>query len=171
MFRELAHAAGDSAGFLRSCWHPRPEDRSCRHESLQRFRRWRSTQDAVELPLWQLRAMGSSINQLDQGANRNRLEAKVFGGAAVLRGFTTVQVGEMNSQFVLEYLETRTDWERLSNPPGKIHPRKVYSFSANGRVMVRNLKAVHNNTIVERERDYSQRLKSAELSGDVELFS
>jgi len=107
-------------------------------------------------------AMEVLINQLVKlGANRNRLEAKVFGGAAVLRGFTTVQVGEMNSEFVLEYLHTeriRVVAEDLLD----VYPRKV---------MVRKLKAVHNNTIVERERDYGQRLKSSPLAGDVELFT
>jgi chemotaxis receptor (MCP) glutamine deamidase CheD len=52
-------------------------------------------------------AMEVLVNQLVKlGASRNRLEAKVFGGAAVLRGFTTVNVGEMNSEFVLDYLRT-----------------------------------------------------------------
>jgi len=116
-------------------------------------------------------AMEVLINQLVKlGANRSRLEAKVFGGAAVLRGFTTVQVGEMNSEFVLEYLRTeriRVVAEDLLD----VYPRKVYFFPATGRVMVRKLRAVHNNTIVERERDYGQRLKSTPLSGDVELFT
>jgi chemotaxis protein CheD len=116
-------------------------------------------------------AMEVLINQLVKlGAGRNRLEAKVFGGAAVLRGFTTVQVGAMNSEFVLDYLHAeriRVVAEDLLD----IYPRKVYFFPATGRVMVRKLKSVHNNTIVERERDYSQRLKGAEIAGDVELFS
>jgi hypothetical protein len=30
---------------------------------------------------------------------------------------------------------------------------------------------VHNNTILDRERDYGQRLKAAPIAGDVELFS
>jgi chemotaxis protein CheD len=116
-------------------------------------------------------AMEVLINQLVKlGANRNRLEAKVFGGAAVLRGFTTVQVGAMNSEFVLDYLHA----ERIrvvAQDLLDVYPRKVYYFPATGRVMVRKLKSVHNNTIVERERDYSQRLKGAEIAGDVELFS
>jgi chemotaxis protein CheD len=116
-------------------------------------------------------AMEVLINQLVKlGANRNRLEAKVFGGAAVLRGFTTVQVGAMNSEFVLDYLHAeriRVVAEDLLD----VYPRKVYFFPATGRVMVRKLKSVHNNTIIERERDYSQRLKGAEIAGDVELFS
>ena len=116
-------------------------------------------------------AMEVLVNQLvKMGANRARLEAKVFGGGAVLRGFTTVNVGERNSEFVLEYLET----ERIkvvSQDLMGLYPRKVYYFPASGRVMVRKLKTVHNNTIIEREQVYGQRLKSSTIAGDVEMFT
>ncbi len=116
-------------------------------------------------------AMEVLVNQLvKMGANRARLEAKVFGGGAVLRGFTTVNVGERNSEFVLEYLET----ERIkvvSQDLMGLYPRKVYYFPASGRVMVRKLKTVHNNTIIEREQIYGQRLKTSTIAGDVELFT
>jgi chemotaxis protein CheD len=116
-------------------------------------------------------AMEVLINQLVKlGANRSRLEAKVFGGGAVLRGFTTVNVGERNSEFVLAYLHT----ERIkvvSEDLMGVYPRKVYFFPTSGRVMVRKLKSVHNNTIIEREQNYGQRLKSSSIAGDVELFT
>lgn len=116
-------------------------------------------------------AMEVLLNQLVKlGASRARLEAKVFGGASVLRGFTTVQVGEMNSEFVLDYLRTERIRVIAEDLKG-LYPRKVYFFPASGRVMVRRLKSVHNNTIIERERDYGRRLTSAEIAGDVELFS
>ncbi len=116
-------------------------------------------------------AMEVLINQLVKlGASRARLEAKVFGGASVLRGFTTVQVGALNSEFVLDYLKTERIRVVAEDLQG-LYPRKVYFFPATGRVMVRKLKSVHNNTIIERERDYGRRLKSTEIAGDVELFS
>ncbi|MCU0934052.1 MAG: chemoreceptor glutamine deamidase CheD [Thiobacillaceae bacterium] len=116
-------------------------------------------------------AMEVLVNQLVKlGASRKRLEAKVFGGAAVLRGFTTVHVGAMNSEFVLDYLHTERIRVVAEDLQGE-YPRKVYFFPASGRVMVRKLKSVHNNTILDRERDYGQRLKAAPISGDVELFS
>lgn len=37
--------------------------------------------------------------------------------------------------------------------------------------MVRVLKTIHNNTILERERAYEQRLRRTPIEGDVELFS
>ncbi len=116
-------------------------------------------------------AMEVLVNQLVKlGANRKRLEAKVFGGAAVLRGFTTVQVGEKNSEFVRDYLRTERIRVVAEDLEG-LYPRKVYFFPASGRVMVRKLKSVHNNTILDRERDYGQRLKATPIAGDVELFS
>jgi len=116
-------------------------------------------------------AMEVLINQLvKMGANRNRLEAKVFGGGAVLRGFTTVNVGERNSEFVLDYLHTE-HIKVVSQDLMGLYPRKVYFFPASGRVMVRKLTTVHNNTIIEREQNYGQRLKSSSIAGDVELFT
>ncbi|PJB02611.1 MAG: chemotaxis protein CheD, partial [Hydrogenophilales bacterium CG_4_9_14_3_um_filter_63_34] len=89
---------------------------------------------------------------------------------AVLRGFTTVNVGERNSEFVMDYLETERI-QVLSQDLMGFFPRKVYFFPSSGRVMVRKLKSVHNNTIFEREQRYGQRLKSSNIAGDVELFT
>ena len=116
-------------------------------------------------------AMEVLLNQLVKlGASRARLEAKVFGGASVLRGFTTVRVGEMNSEFVLDYLRTERIRVVAEDLKG-LYPRKVYFFPGSGRVMVRKLKSVHNNTILERERDYGRRLNTSTIAGDVELFT
>ena len=115
-------------------------------------------------------AMEVLINQLIKlGANRSRLEAKVFGGAAVLRGFTTVNVGESNSDFVLDYLANEKI-RVVSQDLRGLYPRKVYFFPATGRALVKTLKTVHNNTIIEREQEYGSRLKSSTIAGDVELF-
>ena len=88
----------------------------------------------------------------------------------MLRGFTTVNVGEKNSEFVLEYLHN----ERIrvvAQDLKDLYPRKVYFWPTTGRVLVRKLKSVHNNTIIEREKDYGQRLQSSSIAGDVELFA
>jgi chemotaxis protein CheD len=115
-------------------------------------------------------AMEVLINQLLKlGASRSRLEAKVFGGAAVLKGMESVNVGDANSEFVLDFLANEKIpvlAEDLRGP----YPRKVYFFPATGRVLVRKLKNLHNDTIIERERDYKKRLTRAPVSGEVELF-
>lgn len=115
-------------------------------------------------------AMEILINHLLKlGAQRHNLEAKVFGGGKVLRGFTTRTVGESNSEFVMHYLQNE-GIKVVASDLLDIYPRKVYFFPATGRALVRKLKTVHNNTIVARERDYESRLRIAKVEGDVELF-
>jgi chemotaxis protein CheD len=49
------------------------------------------------------------LNELmKRGARRDGLEAKVFGGASVLPGLASAQVGERNAEFVLRFLETES---------------------------------------------------------------
>lgn len=115
-------------------------------------------------------AMEILINQLIKlGARRNKLEAKVFGGGNVLRGFTVNNVGDRNSAFVLEFLKMEKI-PVLAQDLIDIYPRKVYFFPQSGKVMVKKLKTQHNTTIVKRENDYSQRLRTTRVAGDVELF-
>lgn len=52
-------------------------------------------------------AMELLINELlKRGASRLSLEAKVFGGGWVLAGMNSINVGERNTEFVLDYLRT-----------------------------------------------------------------
>ena len=116
-------------------------------------------------------AMEILINQLLKlGAKRENLEAKVFGGGNVLPGFKNNVVGERNAQFVIEYLETEKIRLVARDLMGN-HPRKVYFFPSDGRVLVRKLRSLHNDTIVQRELTYGDRLAHAKMEGDVELFS
>ncbi|MES1981831.1 MAG: chemoreceptor glutamine deamidase CheD [Pseudomonadota bacterium] len=115
-------------------------------------------------------AMEILVNQLlKMGAKRGNFEAKVFGGGAVLRGFTVANVGERNAEFVLHYLKTEkipVSAQALLD----IYPRKVYYFPKTGLVRVKKLKAVHNDTIINRESEYKRRLHSTSIGGDLELF-
>ncbi|MDH4234331.1 MAG: chemoreceptor glutamine deamidase CheD [Gallionella sp.] len=115
-------------------------------------------------------AMEILINQLlKMGAKRSNLEAKVFGGASVLRGFTINNVGERNSEFVLQFLRTEKI-PVLAQDLLDIFPRKVYYFPVTGKVRVKSLRQVHNDTIISREAEYNTRLHYSKLEGDVELF-
>lgn len=115
-------------------------------------------------------AMEVLINQLlKMGAKRSNLEAKVFGGASVLRGFTVNNVGERNAEFVMQFLKTEKI-PVLAQDMLDIYPRKVYFFPTTGLVRVKNLKQVHNDTIISREAEYNTRLHYSKLEGDVELF-
>ena len=116
-------------------------------------------------------AMEILINQLVKaGARRENLEAKVFGGGAVLRGFTAMNVGERNANFVREYLRNegiRVIAEDLNNT----YARKVYFFPRNGKVLVKKIDRMNNNTLANREQDYAEQLqKRMASSGEVELF-
>lgn len=115
-------------------------------------------------------AMEIMINELlKMGARRCNLEAKVFGGGNVLRGFTISNIGESNADFVLDYLH-RENIQIAAQDLLDIYPRKVYYFPRSGRVLVRQLRSVHNDTIIEREQAYRARLKLARIQGEVELF-
>lgn len=115
-------------------------------------------------------AMEVLINDLlKAGAKRENLEAKVFGGGNVLRGFTALNVGERNSQFVREYLKAegiRVVAEDLQD----VYPRKVYFFPRTGKVLVKKLRQLNNNTIANREQDYASRLNNTQIGGSVDLF-
>lgn len=115
-------------------------------------------------------AMEVLINQLlKAGARRDNLEAKVFGGGNVLRGFTAINVGERNAEFVRDFLRTE-NIRIVAEDLNDVHPRKVYFFPGTGKVLVKKLKQLNNYTLVKREQDYAGRLKTNEVAGDIDLF-
>jgi chemotaxis protein CheD len=115
-------------------------------------------------------AMEMMINQLlKSGATRANLEAKLFGGGNVLRGFTVTNLGERNAEFALRYLKNE-NISVVANSLLDIYPRKIYFFPATGKVMLKKLRHPNNDTIIEREAEYGSRLKYADIEGDVELF-
>ncbi len=115
-------------------------------------------------------AMEVLINQLIKaGARRENLEAKLFGGGAVLRNMGILNVGRQNGSFALDYLRSE-GIPVVSQDLFGIYPRKVYYFPATGKVLVKSLHHLKNETIIERETAYSQRLASSSISGEIELF-
>ncbi len=115
-------------------------------------------------------AMEKMINDLLKlGAKRGNLQAKLFGGGNVMRGFTVNNVGERNAKFALDYLHTE-NIEVLAQDMLDVYPRKIYFFPSSGRVLVRKLRSVHNNTIIEREQQYRSRITVADAQGKVDLF-
>lgn len=115
-------------------------------------------------------AMEMMINQLLKiGARRANLEAKVFGGGSVLRGLVTANVGERNADFALDYLHTE-GISIVGQDMLDIYARKVYFFPNSGRVLVKKIRSMHNETIIEREQAYRSKLRVADIQGDVELF-
>lgn len=116
-------------------------------------------------------AMEILINHLLKlGARRGSLEAKVFGGGRVMASLSSSQVGDRNARFVLDYLTTEGIPVRAQDLLD-IYPRKIYFFPSNGRVLVKKLVRLHNDTLVRRESEYAARLVETPVAGDVELFS
>jgi chemotaxis protein CheD len=115
-------------------------------------------------------AMEVLINRLMRhGANRRTMEAKVFGGGSVLRDLRSSGVGESNARFIVDYLR-KEDIHVAAQDLLDECARKIYFFPTSGRVLVKKLRQLHNDTVVAREQDYSRRLMQVDLSGEVELF-
>jgi chemotaxis protein CheD len=115
-------------------------------------------------------AMEILINHLLKlGARKSSLEAKVFGGGRVMATLTHSQVGDRNAKFVHEFLETE-EIPITAEDLLDVHPRKVYFFPHNGRVLVKRLMRMHNDTLIRREKEYAARLTEAPVAGDIELF-
>ncbi|MBW0169904.1 MAG: chemoreceptor glutamine deamidase CheD [Hydrogenophaga sp.] len=116
-------------------------------------------------------AMELLINEMIKlGARREHMQAKVFGGGQVMHTFTTMNVGERNTAFVLDYLQT----ERIaviSKDVLDIHPRKVCYFPATGKAMVKRLAHSHPETLETQERKSSAVVAAkAVAGGSVDLF-
>ena len=90
-------------------------------------------------------------------------------GGAVLRGFTAINVGERNADFVMKFLKTE-GIRVLAEDLNDIYPRKVYFFPRTGKVMVKKLMQTHNDTLARRELDYASRLKVQPVGGEIDLF-
>lgn len=115
-------------------------------------------------------AMEVLINQLlKSGARRENLEAKVFGGGNVLRGFTAMNVGERNARFVRDFLHAE-GIPIVAEDLNDIHPRKVYFFPKTGKVLVKKIRQLNNYTLVKREQAYASQLKNNTVAGDIDLF-
>ncbi len=116
-------------------------------------------------------AMELLINQLlKSGARRESMQAKVFGGAQVMAGFTSMNVGERNTRFVLEYLAT----ERIpvvSQDVLDIHPRKVCFFPVTGKALVKRLAHAHPESLaVEERKGNVATVVSSTAGGSIDLF-
>jgi chemotaxis protein CheD len=114
-------------------------------------------------------AMEHMINDLLKlGVKRRNLEVKIVGGSRILKHMT--DIGRRNIEFVREYIRTE-QLPLAGEDVGDIYPRKVYYDRENGRVRVKKLRALRNDTIFEREARYRHELQVRPIVGEVELFS
>jgi chemotaxis protein CheD len=114
-------------------------------------------------------AMEQLINEMiKRGGRKASFEAKVFGGGAVLRGMTALNVGTRNAQFVEDFL--RTEGIRITaRDLLDVHPRRVVFFPASGRALCKKLERA-DASLVAAEQRYKATIVSGRAGGDVELF-
>ena len=115
-------------------------------------------------------AMELLINEMQKmGARRETMQAKIFGGGQVMRNFTTMNVGERNTQFVINYLRT----ERIpivSEDVLDIYPRKVVFFPVTGKAMVKRLAHAHPDILAQEKRGNVATVVKKTAGGSVDLF-
>jgi len=116
-------------------------------------------------------AMELLINEMmKRGASRLTMEAKVFGGGQVVSGMTTMNVGERNTNFVMDYLKT----ERIpivSKDVLDVYPRKVCFLPGSGKAMVKRLAPTNTEALVAQDRAAAQKAVPASTGGgSIDLF-
>ncbi len=117
-------------------------------------------------------AMEILINELlKAGARRERLEAKVFGGGAVLDQMRQMNIGERNSDFVLKYLDTEQIPVLAQDLRGE-QARRVNYFPRTGQVLVRKMQSHRkvDSILARREQALQHSLQEAKPSPRFELF-
>lgn len=114
-------------------------------------------------------AMEHMINDvLKYGGRKENLEFKIFGGSRIIGEMGTV--GQNNIRFVLNYLQVE-GYRLLAQDVGGRNPRKVLFDPQSGKVRVKKIQSLHNDTIVKREEEFMQSLEKPEaITGEIELF-
>jgi chemotaxis protein CheD len=113
-------------------------------------------------------AMESLINEiLKRGGLRHRLEVKLFGGGKIYEG--NIDIGANNAAWVLEYLK-HEGFQAEKSDLGGPYPRKLYYFIDSGRVLMKKIQQVKNDTIIDREIRYQKQLVQVQEPSDVTLF-
>lgn len=113
-------------------------------------------------------AMEQLVNTLlKAGAERARLQVKIFGGARVLAQMT--DIGKRNIDFVRQYLRAES-LTLVSEDVGGNWPRQVRFYAASGRAQVRRLQGIDDRGLADRERHYLKQLANDPITGEVELF-
>jgi chemotaxis protein CheD len=113
---------------------------------------------------------------MNHGADRRRLEAKVFGGGHVLRmRESDGNVPQINIRFALGFLQTETI-PILSQDLGGYSAREVLFFTDSGRTLIRKLTPTdmaYNPKLIELEREERSNMRETPIAtakDDITLF-
>nr|MBI3613053.1 chemoreceptor glutamine deamidase CheD [Nitrospirota bacterium] len=113
-------------------------------------------------------AMELLINEiLKRGGMKQRFEVKVFGGGKIYNSDTDVGAG--NAAWASRYLANE-GLPPVSMDVGGPWPRKIYYFTDSGRVLMKKIRRIKNQTIVEREEQYEHILLAEPKQSNVTLF-
>ena len=113
-------------------------------------------------------AMELLINEiLKNGGKKNNFEIKLTGGGKIMSQMN--DIGGKNIKFIQHYLHME-GYDIETEDLGEIFPRKIRYFPRSGKLQVKKLRALHNDTVMSREQNYRKHLKEDKLDGDVELF-
>ena len=115
-------------------------------------------------------AMETLINDIIKlGGMRSRLEVKIFGGAQIIEGATTIAVGQKNIDFIQRYMANEgidIAAEHLGGPM----PRRIHYFPMTGKVQMRQLQRSADTTLFNREMTYLHQIQVDDDANDPELF-
>jgi chemotaxis protein CheD len=115
-------------------------------------------------------AMELLLNEiLKLGGLKSRLELKLFGAGKIYDG--QMDVGARNTEWVLNYVKTE-GLSMVGRDLGGVYPRKIYYFTESGRVLMKKIERLKNQTIYDRELEYAAKLKNVKLhtEEDATLF-
>ncbi|CCQ12732.1 Chemotaxis protein CheD [Pseudoalteromonas luteoviolacea B = ATCC 29581] len=113
-------------------------------------------------------AMEFLINELlKNGASRKNLKVKLFGGGKIIRSMTDIGIG--NIRFANDYVKEE-GLDLVSHDVGGPWPRKIVFDPQNGKVQVKKLREMHNDTIEKREVRYLHEIEAQDKQTNIELF-
>lgn len=113
-------------------------------------------------------AMEHLINDVMKlSGKRSTLEFKLFGGGNILQG--AGRVGTKNIEFVRKYLSME-HFTVSAEDLGGDYPRKVLYDPSTGKVMLKKIRSLHNETLARREENYMDQISQAPVAGEVDLF-
>ena len=113
-------------------------------------------------------AMERLINELlSRGAQRGRLEVKLFGGARVIE--SSFDVGQRNAAFALDYVR-REGLKLVGQDLGGASARRIHYFPHSGKAMRKMLRPEALSETANQELHFRTTLRQQPIEGDVELF-
>ncbi len=113
-------------------------------------------------------AMEHLINELlSNGGRRGDLEIKLFGGGKMFASMN--DVGQRNIHFARQFLVDE-GYKLMGEDVGGPYPRKVMYAPKTGKVRIKKLANLHNDTIEKRENRYMHSIEDKPVAGEIDLF-